>query len=375
MVAVKRIKEVMMLLTILPSVAVPDEAIDMRSSLTAEPFLLIWEYHGKLERETSDGSALVKHLEKVRPEPLNEQERQFIASTFKGKELLEVQGRLEVHHFNETTTIRLRTQVPAMDLRNLTNLQKDVDFLLIFHPSYTMRIERFEEEQTRVQVWKPPKGAIGYYSPIPFGIPSTYPFLRVDFEILSGLSLDKVPARPNVVWQKSEGGWTTSVDLPLKRRLKLRRDSDNRVLQVQLLREDEQLLDERRYQVTHQVNGIPDEFQVEITRERPLMRGTVHFKLVRKARQVEPPNLETNLLVEDYRLASYEDVLSGNTSAVNYRWTGHLPSEEELQQLAYQQGNLVPPETPRRRYSLWLFVPAALFFLAAAYLYFKNRRS
>ncbi|GBC94191.1 hypothetical protein HRbin15_02699 [bacterium HR15] len=59
---------------------------------------------------------------------------------------------------------------------------------------------------------------------------------------------------------------------------------------------------------------------------------------------------------------------------VNYRYTGRFLTVEELKRLAYQQGNLVPPETPRRRYSLWLFAPAILFFLAAAYLYFKNRR-
>lgn len=59
--------------------------------------------------------------------------------------------------------------------------------------------------------------------------------------------------------------------------------------------------------------------------------------------------------------------------AVNYKWTGRLLTEDELKALAYQQGRLIPPETPRR-YSLWLFLPAILFFLAAAYLYFKGRR-
>ena len=59
---------------------------------------------------------------------------------------------------------------------------------------------------------------------------------------------------------------------------------------------------------------------------------------------------------------------------LNYKWTGRLPTEEELKQLAYQQGNLIPPETPHRRFSPLLFVPAILFFALAAYLYFKNRR-
>jgi hypothetical protein len=49
-------------------------------------------------------------------------------------------------------------------------------------------------------------------------------------------------------------------------------------------------------------------------------------------------------------------------------------SEEELKRLGYQQGNLIPPETPRRRYSPWLFLPAVLCFLAAGYLYLRQRR-
>ncbi|MDM7460275.1 MAG: hypothetical protein P3X24_001295 [bacterium] len=61
-------------------------------------------------------------------------------------------------------------------------------------------------------------------------------------------------------------------------------------------------------------------------------------------------------------------------SFINFRGQGRLPTEEELKQLAYQQGSLIPPETPRRRFSPLLFVPAIVFFALAAYLYFKNRR-
>jgi hypothetical protein len=60
--------------------------------------------------------------------------------------------------------------------------------------------------------------------------------------------------------------------------------------------------------------------------------------------------------------------------SVNYRWQGRLPTEEELKQMANQQGNLLPSGTPRRRYTLWLFIPALVFFALAAYFYFKGKR-
>ncbi len=68
--------------------------------------------------------------------------------------------------------------------------------------------------------------------------------------------------------------------------------------------------------------------------------------------------------VEDRRLGS----------SVNYLWQGRLPTEEELKRLAFQQGYLLAPESPRRRYSPWLFAPAMIFFAAAGYLYWRQRR-
>jgi hypothetical protein len=90
------------------------------------------------------------------------------------------------------------------------------------------------------------------------------------------------------------------------------------------------------------------------------------YELVRFARLNQEVTLQLPLgtQVEDRRLGS----------SVNYRWQGHLPTEEELRRLAYRQGYLLPPAAPRRRYSLWLFAPAVLFFTAAAYLYWRQRR-
>jgi len=80
--------------------------------------------------------------------------------------------------------------------------------------------------------------------------------------------------------------------------------------------------------------------------------------------------------VMDYRLCDLviDAPQRSRENIVSYIWQGRLPTEEELKQLAYQQGNLIPPDMPRRRFSLLLFVPAIIFFALAAYLYFRNRR-
>lgn len=59
--------------------------------------------------------------------------------------------------------------------------------------------------------------------------------------------------------------------------------------------------------------------------------------------------------------------------AVKYIWRGRIPASTEILELASRQGRVIPPETGSRRYSLLLFVPAVLFFILAAYFYFRGR--
>lgn len=40
-----------------------------------------------------------------------------------------------------------------------------------------------------------------------------------------------------------------------------------------------------------------------------------------------------------------------------------------------QQGNLLPPDSGRRRYSLVMFVPAPIFLLLAAYLFWRGKNT
>ncbi|GIV09616.1 MAG: hypothetical protein KatS3mg019_1707 [Fimbriimonadales bacterium] len=122
---------------------------------------------------------------------------------------------------------------------------------------------------------------------------------------------------------------------------------------------------------------------IEYERKDRMVSEQAYIELV--AASPTPPDAVKNLSeyltrgvqVTDFRLAggiTDSPMHLREQDVVSYGFDQHLPSVEELQQLAYQQGNLVPPETPQRRDSLWLFVPAALFFLAAAYLYLRGKR-
>ncbi|MFN4034245.1 MAG: hypothetical protein ACK4ME_11635 [Fimbriimonadales bacterium] len=99
----------------------------------------------------------------------------------------------------------------------------------------------------------------------------------------------------------------------------------------------------------------------EKTREVQVAFKQVLFERLKESVQLDLPQGTT---VADERIGS----------SINYRWQGRLPTEEELKQLAYQQGNLIPPDAPRRRFSPLLLAPAIIFFALAAYLYFRNRR-
>jgi len=90
------------------------------------------------------------------------------------------------------------------------------------------------------------------------------------------------------------------------------------------------------------------------------------------------PTLPLGVTIYDYRLSGKDLTLTqmreSEDRAIQYRWKGRLISEDELRQLAYQEGNLLPPETPQRRYSFWMFLPAIVLFGLALLFYLKRRR-
>jgi len=131
---------------------------------------------------------------------------------------------------------------------------------------------------------------------------------------------------------------------------------------------------------------IPQTIEIEKRSNFLMTRHMMQLEQVKPLEKNFSLNLPIGLQVDDYWLLEHKDILNainlyseGGDSKIKeklviYGWTGRLYSPEELQQLAYQQGNLVPPSSPRRRYTPWLLLPAVLCFLAAGYLYFKNRR-
>ena len=86
--------------------------------------------------------------------------------------------------------------------------------------------------------------------------------------------------------------------------------------------------------------------------------------------------IKTGTDVIDYRLRDQvlDTPRQTNEGIVSYKYTGRFPTKDELRELAYQQGSLLPPETPQRRYSFWMFLPATALFGLALLFYLKRRR-
>ena len=137
-----------------------------------------------------------------------------------------------------------------------------------------------------------------------------------------------------------------------------------------------------RIQTSKGKDKLPDKINIISNMSFATIRATIKLLDSRLLQSELPLNARLHTPVNDYRLIEYQDLLSQVTihaddvrrQVVRYPWIGRMYTTEELKQLAYQQGNLIPPETPRRRFSPLLFVPAVIFFTLAAYLYFKNRR-
>jgi hypothetical protein len=105
-------------------------------------------------------------------------------------------------------------------------------------------------------------------------------------------------------------------------------------------------------------------FQWDSSSRNYLATETYELLAVEPITQIGMPEIPLGTQVIDSRLGH----------PVRYSWTGRLLSKDELKQLAYQQGSLLPPETPQRRYSFWMFLPAIVLFGLALLFYLKRRR-
>ena len=126
------------------------------------------------------------------------------------------------------------------------------------------------------------------------------------------------------------------------------------------------------------VNGYYIPIEIIYVENIGTTRAEYYFKLksFNRSKPIKFP-ISKGSTVTDLRLTDYlsESTLKGAfEKQVGYIWQGYLPTKEELKRIGYQQGYLLPPAVPHRRFSLWLFAPAFLFFAAAAYLYWKQKR-
>lgn len=338
-----------------------------------EQVMLKWIYTGHLVRELSVSSAdsFATLLERGNSTPLSNEERRWLTSRMIGTQKIEVQGTLEIARTQDAVVIRLSTTNPLIDLRTRTVSQKHTEFMIVCNPSHTLR---WEAGEPLMQVYRPPHATLGYRVPIPQGVPSVYPFLPVDFEILCGTPLNELLVDAETSWRRVEGGWRLTTDLLPSQLFQIFRASSNKTLRVEVLDKGGKIVQERVYRVGKLVNNTPEEFQVELKLRN--LSGKVEFKLIQRSQESFEPKFDKNLVVEDYRLVPYEEVIAGRLGqAVRYQWTGLLPSEEKLRQLAYEQGQMtIPYRGSNRRASLWLFIPALVFFALAAYFYFKGKR-
>lgn len=132
-----------------------------------------------------------------------------------------------------------------------------------------------------------------------------------------------------------------------------------------------------------EVNGqlIPEVITVVEKRSYATIESTLRLQSSRPLLKEPQLRVPLGTDVTDYRLVDYKDLLKAvsvheefREQQVKYAWTGRLPSKDELKQLAYQQGSLLPPETPQRRYSFWMFLPAIVLFGLALLFYLRRRR-
>lgn len=128
-----------------------------------------------------------------------------------------------------------------------------------------------------------------------------------------------------------------------------------------------------------QVSGywIPSLVEYEYSSKTVTQRAKFELVSVEPSTSIDASQfVPVGSTVTDYRLkgSMTDSPPRSLDKIVTYHYTGRILTIDELEKIAYQQGNLIPSETPRRRYSLLLFLPALLFFALAAYFYFRNKR-
>ncbi|MCW5935005.1 MAG: hypothetical protein KIT45_12035 [Fimbriimonadia bacterium] len=128
---------------------------------------------------------------------------------------------------------------------------------------------------------------------------------------------------------------------------------------------------------------IPNEIYLKITTgiKNPIAITEYYFKLasVSKTSTLEV-GLPKGERMSDFRLTSdtffskpnyWQHRLSNDQ--VDYNWTGTLPTQLELRQMAFQQGKL-GGSSSNRRFSIWLLAPGVALILGGCLYYLRVRR-
>ena len=366
------------------SITMWQEMNNQRQSLAemlhAKQMFLEWEFSGEIFEEglpLRDAERIARQRLQARTRQVHPEEIGKLAKNISENRIIKVDGKIEIYMSVKKIVIIIRSSAPISGSKQDPAAWLPTKVWLEFDKDYSINID---ESLKILQVYKTPSH--GIYHPVPFGITCLYPFSPIELILLTSAPIFPLYGASLSDWRVRGSNKSTIVST-LHRSDRLGRKVTVECVGYRVLvntitatvmfgtrQVRTRILKINRYH--HKWKCLPASLTCEAQDNRGTARLRLHLKRVDE--KAHPPSIPTGIHVNDYRLMPYEKINTPSDSYVHYLWTGRLPTEEELKQMAYQQGNLIPPAAPRRRFSPLLFAPAIVFFALAAYFYFRNRR-
>ncbi len=327
--------------------------------------MLVWHFTCEVAGSPlpeSIATERISSIEQQRGSPLSSEEVHRIYKSTKSGYHYKAKGTVHICQSEEKLVVEIQSRAPVLGyeddpakwLPTRAFIEFARDYVLVYDSSQIARVY---------------KTSSGIYRPVPFGVECIYPFDPVDFVLLSGLSPFALYGATSQDWKSVGSSYVLTrnqEDIP-----NVRLQFSNKILRSI---EVSMGKNRSRYQIeeTHaSFVNLPTQIKVEKHRSHREIRA--EFYLKRLDLNCEAPILQLGTHVNDFRLTPNSEERDPE-GFVHYLWTGELPTEAELKQLAYQQGSLLPPETPQRRYSFWMFLPAIVLFGLALLFYLRRRR-
>jgi hypothetical protein len=327
--------------------------------------MLVWHFTCEVAESPlpeSIATERISWIEQQRGSPLSSEEVHRIYKSTKSGYHYKAEGTVHIYQSEEKLVVEIQSRAPVLGyeddpakwLPTRAFIEFARDYVLVYDSSQIARVY---------------KTSSGIYRPVPFGVECIYPFDPVDFVLLSGLSPFALYGATSQDWKSVGSSYVLTrnqEDIP-----NVRLQFSNKILRSIEISMGKK---RSRYQIeeTHaSFVNLPTQIKVEKQRSHREIRA--EFYLKRFDLNCEAPTLQLGTHVNDFRLTPNSEERDSE-GFVHYLWTGELPTETELKQLAYQQGSLLPPETPQRRYSFWMFLPAIVLFGLALLFYLKRRR-